>query len=125
MNTHTSLIPIYAGEISGAPTQVVNARELHKFLEVETRFNGWISARINEYDFIENQDFISFTENSAKPQGGRPVKEYHLSLDMAKELSMVDVRCHRRQATCRYVLVTRPNHRKTRANDGRFMESRS
>ena len=46
--------------------QTVNARELHAFLEVQTRFNGWIATRINEYGFVENQDFIIFTENSVK-----------------------------------------------------------
>ena len=68
----------------------VSARELHTFLEVQTRFNDWIAARINEYEFIENQDFVSFTENSAKPKGGRPSREYYITLDMAKELSMVE-----------------------------------
>ena len=76
----------------------VSARELHTFLEVQTRFNDWIAARINEYEFIENQDFVSFTENSAKPKGGRPSREYYITLDMAKELSMVERNDKGRQA---------------------------
>ena len=70
--------------------QAVNARELHTFLEVQTRFNDWIAARITDYDFVENQDYVRFTENSVKPQGGRPSIGYFISLDMAKELSMVE-----------------------------------
>ena len=70
--------------------QAVNARELHTFLQVQTRFNDWIAARITDYDFVENQDYVRFTENSVKPQGGRPSIGYFISLDMAKELSMVE-----------------------------------
>lgn len=70
--------------------RLVDARELHEFLEVQTRFNDWIALRISKYGFIENQDYISFTENLVKPSGGRPAIEYGLTLDMAKELSMVE-----------------------------------
>ena len=84
------LIPLHSQTIDGNAVETVNARELHAFLEVRTRFNDWIAARINEYDFVENQDFVSFTENSVKPQGGRPTIEHYISLDMAKELSMVE-----------------------------------
>ena len=44
--------------------------------------NGGYATR-NEYDFVENQDFVSFTENPVKIQRGRPSKEYQISLDMA------------------------------------------
>ena len=42
---------------------MVNARELHYFLEVQSRFNDWMSNRIEKYGFIENQDFTTFTKN--------------------------------------------------------------
>ena len=84
------LISLTQSAINGELQQTVNARELHAFLEVQTRFNDWIAARINEYGFIENQDFVSFTENPVKIQRGRPSKEYQISLDMAKELAMVE-----------------------------------
>ena len=84
------LIALNQSSINGEVQQTVNARELHAFLEVQTRFNGWIATRINEYGFVENQDFIIFTENSVKIQRGRPSKEYQISLDMAKELAMVE-----------------------------------
>ena len=84
------LIKLNQSAINGELQQTVNARELHAFLEVRTRFNDWIAARINEYGFVENQDFVSFTENAVKMQKGRPSKEYQISLDMAKELAMVE-----------------------------------
>ncbi len=69
--------------------RAVNARELHQFLEVETRFNDWISRRIEEYQFIEKQ-FEVLLKNEKNSNGGRPLKEYIISIDMAKELSMVE-----------------------------------
>jgi anti-repressor protein len=42
-----------------------------------------------EYGFTENVDFVSFTENTVKPQGGRPSTDHAIKLDMAKELSMI------------------------------------
>ena len=84
----TQLIPLHSQTIDGNAVETVSARELHTFLEVRTRFNDWIAARISEYDFVENQDFVNFTENPVKIQRGRPSKEYHITLDMAKELAM-------------------------------------
>ena len=83
------LIKLQPQTINGNTVETVSARELHTFLEVQTRFNDWIATRINEYGFIENQDFVSFTENSVKPKKGRPSQEYYITLDMAKELAMV------------------------------------
>ena len=89
-----ALIPIRQN--GGNPA--VNARELHAFLEVQTRFNGWIKSRIEDFGFVENQDFTAFTENPVKPETGRPRIEYALSLDMAKELSMLERNSKGRQA---------------------------
>jgi len=67
--------------------QTVNARELHKYLAVGTALKDWIARRIEEYGFLDGQDFCSFLSESG---GGRRPKEYHLTLDMAKQLSMVE-----------------------------------
>ena len=71
-------------------SQVVNARDLHKWLNIGKDFTTWIKSRIDKYNFIENEDFIVFTKIGENPQGGRPSSEYIISLDMAKELSMVE-----------------------------------
>ena len=83
------IIKICKQNFSGSTKNTVNARELHAFLDVQTRFNDWIERRIAEYEFKENQDFV-FYSNLSKNQTGRPRVEYALSLDMAKELSMVE-----------------------------------
>ena len=74
-------------QFEGETIQTVNARELHKGLEVSTQFKDWIARRIAEYSFIEGKDFCSFLSESS---GGRPSKEYAVSIDMAKELAMVE-----------------------------------
>jgi phage anti-repressor protein len=76
------LIPIYKSEKG----QIVNARELHEFLEVSTRYNDWIKDRIEKYDFVENQDFLTVTENLVS--GGKQ-NVHILTLDTAKEIAMV------------------------------------
>ncbi len=84
------LIAIYNNTVNGQSVETVNARELHAFLESKQEFANWIKDRINQYDFIENQDFAVFDKIIKNPQGGRPTKDYALSLDMAKQISMVE-----------------------------------
>lgn len=64
----------------------VSGRDLHNFLGVETRFNDWFQ-RMSEYGFAEGQDFYSFL--SKTPNGGRPSVDYVMTLDMAKEVAML------------------------------------
>lgn len=78
--------------------RAVNARELHAFLGVGKDFSSWMKDRIAKYEFVENQDFEVFTNFGENPQGGRPTIEYALSIDMAKELSMVENNDKGRQA---------------------------
>lgn len=68
----------------------VDARELHTFLEIGKDFSTWISDRIDAYGFLENVDYFIFSPVSGNNQKGRPSKEYAISLDMAKELAMVE-----------------------------------
>lgn len=84
------LISLSSAEINGATIETVNARDLHAFLEVGKDFSNWMKDRISQYGFAENLDFVVFAEIGENPQGGRPAKEYAITLDMAKELSMVE-----------------------------------
>ncbi|AWY19962.1 antA/AntB antirepressor family protein [Moraxella bovis] len=83
-------VTVFNGEINQNAEMLCDARQLHKFLGVQTRFNDWIKSRISEYGFVKNQDYVSFTENSVKPKNGRKSIQYHITLDMAKELAMVE-----------------------------------
>lgn len=83
-------VQITARAIGEQEVQTVNARELHEYLEVGKVFANWIKDRIAQYKFNENEDFIVFSDSGKNPLGGRPSEEYYLSLDMAKELAMVE-----------------------------------
>ena len=81
------LIPLQPQTINGNAVETVNAKELHEFLEVRSKFADWIKNRISEYDFTVNQDFTTVSKNLEN--GGRSI-DYHITLDMAKELAMVE-----------------------------------
>lgn len=66
--------------------KLVDARELHEFLEVGDRFDQWIQRRIEKYGFVENLDFCTILCKTE----GRPRTDYILKLDMAKEIAMVE-----------------------------------
>ena len=53
------LIPLQPQTINGNAVETVSARELHSFLESKQDFSTWIKNRIERYDFVENQDFIT------------------------------------------------------------------
>ena len=67
--------------------QLVSARELHEFLSVKKDFTDWFKYRVGQYDFEEN---IDFTPILGKSTGGRPSKDFAITIEMAKELSMVE-----------------------------------
>ena len=72
-------------EVNENQEPVVNARELHEFLDVSTRYDIWFN-RMCEYGFEENIDFCTFLNEST---GGRPKQNHIIKLDMAKEIAMI------------------------------------
>lgn len=90
-----ALIPVFTGELIEQTTQYCNARDLHASLQVGRVFAAWITGRIKEYGFVEGEDFQVFdfpdSENQKKGRGGdRRSIDYHLTMDMAKELAMIE-----------------------------------
>ncbi|WP_128547209.1 antA/AntB antirepressor family protein [Larkinella soli] len=65
---------------------VVSARDLHTFLEDKQKFADWIKKRIQKYELVEGEDYLTFSLNSEN--GGRSI-EYALTVEAAKELAMV------------------------------------
>lgn len=63
----------------------VSGRELHEGLEVKTPYDKWF-PRMCEYGFTEDIDFSTFLSKST---GGRPGTDHQLTIDMAKELCML------------------------------------
>ena len=80
------LIPI--SEHNGQ--KAVSARLLHEFLESKQDFSNWIQNRIKKYGLVENQDFSSFNKIIERETGATIRIEYALTIDAAKELSMVE-----------------------------------
>lgn len=70
--------------------ETVNARDLHGFLEVGKDFSTWFNDRVVKYGFEDGVDYTDLVSPSSGEKGGRPKIEYFISLDMAKELSMVE-----------------------------------
>lgn len=68
---------------SDRPT--VLARDLHQFLEIGSEFSHWFK-RMCEYGFSEGTDFSPFLTESS---GGRPAQDAQLTIDMAKEICML------------------------------------
>ena len=89
------LISLNQSAINGELQQTVNARELHAFLEVGKDFSTWIKNRLETLGSIENEDYV-VVENLSSPNSGnakaRPqtLKEYYLTLDVAKHLAMME-----------------------------------
>lgn len=82
------LIKLSQQTINNQGVNAVSARELHRFLESRQDFSTWIKNRIRDYDFIENIDYIRF--HKKMEANNATMVEYYISLDMAKELSMVE-----------------------------------
>lgn len=86
-----ALIPLQQRSMDGTAVQTVNARDLHLFLRVNRDFSTWFKARIDQYRFVENSDFVcSPIPGSKESRGGHNRLDYHLTIDMAKELAMVE-----------------------------------
>ena len=84
------IITIQHASIAGQSQPAVDARQLHSKLGSQSHFSDWIRSRIEVYQFIDGQDYISISEKSEKGLFRRPRIDYTLTLDMAKELAMVE-----------------------------------
>lgn len=90
-----ALIPLLTAEVEAETKPMCNARDLHTALQVGRDFSTWITGRIDEYLFTEGVDFLVIDSpklgNQKKGRGGdRRSIDYHLTLDMAKELAMIE-----------------------------------
>lgn len=84
------LIEIKDVEIAGEKINGVDARELWTFLESKQEFAAWIKNRIKQYDFTQRVDFTSFDKIIKAQNTYKTTIEYHTTIDMAKELAMVE-----------------------------------
>lgn len=90
------LIPVFPAQshVQAGP-QLCNARDLHAFLQVRRDFSNWIKGRIDEYGFVAGADYVvveglSSPKSASSKARRQAVIDYHLTLDMAKELAMIE-----------------------------------
>lgn len=81
-----NLIPV---NVNKSDEQYVSGRDLHMFLDINTRYNDWFK-RMCEYGFIENVDYIAITQKRVTAQGNEIKQtDHNLSIEMAKQLCML------------------------------------
>ncbi|MEZ7820872.1 MAG: antA/AntB antirepressor family protein, partial [Patescibacteria group bacterium] len=78
------LLQISISKIGAETINSINARDIHTYLEVKTRFNDWIQRAIEKYDFEENIDYSKMSNGTSRGI------DFIVTLDMAKELAMLE-----------------------------------
>ena len=104
------LITITESQWTDGAVQTVNARELHEHLESKQDYSTWIKARIKKFEFVKGKDYV-LTFHKIGERQNVTTHEYHLTLDMAKELAMVENNEKGRQAR-RYFIEAEKELRK-------------
>lgn len=121
------LIPVEPGKINDQPAQLVDARQLHEFLESKQDFSVWIKSRIRKYGFLENDDYLLHKIVEQVPhQGGVRTTariDYHLTLNMAKELAMVERSEKGRQARQYFIACERQLREAMKQEQGLSLEA--
>lgn len=87
--SENELIPLLTAAIGAESLPTCNARDLHAALKAGRDFSTWIKGRIEEYGFVEGEDYSPVLVSIPKRRG-QPRIDYHLTLDMAKEIAMLE-----------------------------------
>lgn len=92
---------------------IVSGRDLHEFLEVNTQYTKWFD-RMVDYGFAENTDFVAISQKRLTAQGNETTYTDHaITLDMAKEISMIQ-RTEKGKQARRYFIQVEKAYRKER-----------
>lgn len=88
-------VPVVVTEtrIGGYTINAISARELHAYLGSKRQFANWIKDRIEKYGFVRDIDYIcfkKFVKGASPGEANVSSIEYTISIDMAKELAMVE-----------------------------------
>lgn len=71
-----------------AEQPTVSARDLHEGLEIKSNFTTWFE-RMCEYGFSESDYTKCFPNMESGCNGGQNMVDYHISVDMAKQICMI------------------------------------
>jgi len=86
------LIKVKESSIGGEQVNSIDARQLHEFLGSRKDFSNWVKAKVvNNVFFTEGQDYILLTRSGEQTgSGGHNRKDYALTMDTAKKVSMAE-----------------------------------
>lgn len=95
--------PFIEVKLNGKSQFGVNARDMHHWLGSKQDFSTWIKRRIAKYKFQENIDYLIHQVVEQGVSGAKHKTDYILSVDMAKELSMVECTDRGREVRLYYI----------------------
>ncbi len=84
------LIKIKTSETGDVEEYCVDARELWKFMGIKSPFSQWFRFRCIDYGFSADSDYIVEKMSRLNNQKGRVIKNYKITMNMAKHLSMIE-----------------------------------
>lgn len=100
---------------------VVSARQLYNYLEVKTAFTNWCK-RMFEYGFVPEQDYIEvYAKNGINPTNGRPSVDFALTIDAAKEISMLQRSVKGKEARQYFIDAEKTLQLLTKGNSSQFL----
>ncbi|SMF96117.1 AntA/AntB antirepressor [Methylomagnum ishizawai] len=105
-----NLVPVFTGELNGQPVQLVNARDLYGFLEVARDFSTWIKKRLKDGGFIQDQDYLLTQTGEQLPSGTKHRIDYHLTLETAKHIGMMERNDKGHEVRCYFIECERKAH---------------
>jgi phage anti-repressor protein len=118
-------IEIQPRAIGGEEVNAVDARQLHEWLEVGKYFSDWFRQRVRQYGFVEGVDYVQIASQFCEAKrGGQNRRDFTLSIDMAKELAMVE-RTERGRQARRYFIECERRARESVATQHDLMERAS
>jgi len=85
-------VPVRDREVGGATLPTVLARDMYVFLGVRTAFTHWFRRQAVKCLLVVDQDYeeLLSAKNDRKAVSNRPLKEFVLTLNAAKEIGMAD-----------------------------------
>lgn len=83
-------IPIIQREILGELVRTFDVRYLYSELGVKQDYATWAKAQIKRARFVENQDYLVFTQKGENAAGGHPASEYHFTIEAGMHIVRMD-----------------------------------
>lgn len=96
--------------------QLTSGRELYVFLEVTERYSSWFE-RMLKYDFTENVDFVGCKVFNALAK--QELQDHALTLDMAKEISMIQ-RSEKGKQARQYFIRVEKEHKQSQLDTSKL-----